>query len=81
MTEFGIVETKSRLSELIERAARGEDIVITRGGIADARLMLPPALDARGQAFGLVARIRHSRTAYSLSGAVSTRHLREEGRR
>jgi prevent-host-death family protein len=43
-----VYEAKTRLSELIERAARGEEIVLAKGGIPKARLMpLPAALAAR----------------------------------
>jgi prevent-host-death family protein len=39
MTNFGVHEAKTSLSELLRRAADGEDIVITRGGNAVARLV------------------------------------------
>ena len=41
MTTVGIFEAKNRLSELVERALRGEEIVITRRGEQVARLMPP----------------------------------------
>ena len=81
MTEIGIFEAKNRLSELVERAARGEEIVITRRGEQVARLMPPLALDASGQARTLAARIRRSRTGRDLSGDTSIRDMIEEGRR
>jgi prevent-host-death family protein len=62
MTTVGIFEAKNRLSELVERAARGEEIVITRRGEHVARLMPPRAPDALGQAHALARRIRHSRS-------------------
>jgi len=62
MTTVGIFEAKNRLSELVERAARGEEIVITRRGEHVARLMPPRAPDALGQAHALASRIRHSRS-------------------
>ena len=37
MTSVGIFEAKNRLSELVARAARGEEIVITRRGEQVAR--------------------------------------------
>jgi prevent-host-death family protein len=36
---FGISEAKQKLSELVERAAQGEEIVITRRGKERARLV------------------------------------------
>ena len=81
MTTVGIFEAKNRLSELVERAARGEEIVITRRGEQVARLMPPLALDTLGQARTLAARIRKSRTGQGMGGGVSIRDLIEEGRR
>ena len=42
--QWGIYEAKTKLSELIERVAAGEEIVITRHGTPVARLV-PPAAD------------------------------------
>ena len=81
MTTVGIFEAKNRLSELVERAARGEEIVITRRGEQVARLMPPLVLDASGQARTLAARIRMSRAGRDLSGDISIRDMIEEGRR
>jgi prevent-host-death family protein len=38
MTQFGMHEAKTRLSELVARAEAGEDIVIARNGKPVARL-------------------------------------------
>ena len=81
MTNVGIFEAKNRLSELVERAARGEEIVITRRGEQVARLMPPRTPDALGQARTLAARIRQSRTGQGMGGGVSIRDMIEEGRR
>ncbi len=71
-TTFGLFEAKNRLSELVDRASRGEEV---------ARLV--PALkpDARAQAQALVQRIRRSRTGHPLGQGVSLRELIAEGRR
>ncbi len=81
MTTVGIFEAKNRLSELVERASRGEEIVITRRGEQIARLMPPRAVDTLELARTLAARIRQSRTAQSSAGGVSIRDMIEEGRR
>jgi prevent-host-death family protein len=81
MTTVGIFEAKNRLSELVERAARGEEIVITRRGEQVARLMPPRAPDTLGQARSLAARIRQSRAEQDLGGGISIRDMIEEGRR
>jgi prevent-host-death family protein len=38
MTEIGMHEAKTKLSQLVERAERGEEIVITRNGKPAVRL-------------------------------------------
>ena len=81
MTNVGIFEAKNRLSELVERAARGEEIVITRRGEQVARLMPPRTPDALGQARTLAARIRQSRIGQGMGGAISIKDMIEEGRR
>lgn len=39
MTEIGAFEAKNKLSELLDRAEQGEEIVITRRGKAVAKLV------------------------------------------
>ena len=81
MTTVGIFDAKNRLSELVERASRGEEIVITRRGEQVARLMPPRAPDALGQAQALASRIRRSRADQPPGDGVSIRDMIEEGRR
>ena len=81
LTTVGIFEAKNRLSELVERAARGEEIVITRRGEHIARLMPLRTPDAPGQARALAARIRKSRAGQTLGVGVTIRDMIEEGRR
>ncbi len=81
MTTVGIFEAKNRLSELVERAARGEQITITRRGEAIARLVPPETPNAQEQARALAARIRRSRAQHALGAGVSIRDLIEDGRR
>jgi prevent-host-death family protein len=51
MTEVGVHETKTHLSDLLRRVEAGEDIVITRGGEPVARLVAVEP--ARPRVFGL----------------------------
>ena len=53
-------ELKTRSGELIERAAAGEEIVITKRGVVKARMVPPDHFDARKQeqVFENIARIR-----------------------
>ena len=81
MTSIGIFEAKNRLSELVERAARGEEIVITRRGEQVARLVPPETRDSLEHARSLAARIRRSRAGQPLGGGTSIRDLIDEGRR
>lgn len=81
MNTVGIFEAKNRLSELVERALRGEEIVITRRGEAVARLMPPRTPDSLGSAQALAARIRRSRSGQSLGDGATVREMIEEGRR
>jgi len=39
MNEFGLFEAKNKLSELVSRAEKGEEILITRHGFPVARLL------------------------------------------
>jgi prevent-host-death family protein len=48
MTTVGAFEAKTKLSELLDRVERGEEIVITRRGKPAARLV-PPAADRAPQ--------------------------------
>lgn len=43
MQEIGAYEAKTHLSELLDRAAAGESITITRHGVPVAMLVPPPA--------------------------------------
>jgi prevent-host-death family protein len=42
---YNLYEAKTQLSELVERAARGEEIVIAKAGVPMARLSSLPAAD------------------------------------
>ncbi|MEO6050436.1 MAG: type II toxin-antitoxin system prevent-host-death family antitoxin [Pyrinomonadaceae bacterium] len=39
MTKVNMHEAKSRLSQLVELAKKGEDVVIAKNGVAEARLV------------------------------------------
>lgn len=82
METIGAFEAKTHLSELLQRAERGEEITITRHGRPVARLV--PVVDEQA-----VAAARHAeavdgfralRKRYSLGG-LKARDLINEGRR
>lgn len=59
MTEVGILEAKTTLSQLVQRVERGEEIVLTRHGKAVARLApLRPEGQRAADSGDLVARLR-----------------------
>lgn len=80
MASIGVFEAKNRLSELVERAARGEEITITRRGEIVARLVPPAAVAAGNQAVAAIEALRQARLAARLDGE-SLKALRETGRR
>jgi prevent-host-death family protein len=60
MSEVGLFDAKNRLSELVDRAERGEETVITRRGKAVAKLVPVSTLTASNieQARAAAERIR-----------------------
>lgn len=54
MTKVNVQDAKTRLSDLLARAERGEEIVIARSGVPVARLLAvtsPPARVFGGESF------------------------------
>ena len=78
MEDVGLFEAKTHLSELVERAEKGERIRITRRGAPVAVLGPLPRARERS-AREVVAHIREVRRGSRL-GEVSIRELIEEGR-
>ena len=81
---IGAYDAKTRLSEPLDRVARGAHIVITRQGKPVARLV-PEGGHDRAAAHAAVARIRALRAEIREQGVNLTdgeiRALRDEGRR
>jgi prevent-host-death family protein len=75
----GIFEAKQKFSELVERASKGEEIIITRRGKEQARLVPMPAERQRTlkEIFDSIT----SRPRIKLPKGVSIKSLIEEGRR
>jgi len=80
MTRVGVFEAKNRLSELIERAGKGEEITITKRGEVVARLVPPDSAGTRERAVRAVAELREARKGVLL-GDLTIKELIEEGRR
>ena len=86
MTEIGAFEAKNTFGTLLDRAERGEEIVITRHGKPVARLVPnTPRLD-QDQSLAAFQRIRErarrlQRQQPAPSDWPSLKKLRDEGRR
>jgi prevent-host-death family protein len=79
MSQIGAFEAKTHLSELLDRVAAGEELVIARRGRPVARLV--PVADANQQrAAEAVNRLRALRRGATLGG-IDWRELRDAGRR
>jgi prevent-host-death family protein len=71
-------EARMHFSQLLDRVARGEKIMITRHGIPVAMLVPPPAAEWQ-DVRAAVDRLRELRKGHSLAG-LTIRELIEEGR-
>jgi prevent-host-death family protein len=81
MTEVGVFDAKSRLSELVERALAGEPVVITRRGVTVVRLVpVEPGADRAQAARELADAIRRERAGRRLGPGVTIRELIDAGR-
>lgn len=79
MKTYGAFEAKNRLSELLARVERGEEIVITRHGHAVARLVPATEFD-REAAQSAIDQIKELRSQQTL-GDVDLKVLVSAGRR
>jgi prevent-host-death family protein len=75
----GLFEAKQKLSQLVARASKGEEIVITRRGKEQARLVPMPA--ERGRTLKEIFDSMMSRPRIRLPRGVTIKDLIEEGRR
>jgi prevent-host-death family protein len=78
MLQVGAYEAKTRLSQLIDQAAKGEEIIITKHGVPVAALV-PIAGSRKPDPKTVVAAIKEFRQGRRLEG-VSLRLMIEEGR-
>jgi prevent-host-death family protein len=75
----GIFEAKQKLSQLVDRASKGEEIIITRRGKEQARLVSMPA--ERQRTLKEIFDSIMSRTRIKLPKGATIKSLIEEGRR
>lgn len=83
MKEVGAFEATNKLSELLDRAERGEEIIITRHGKEAARLVPPRDTVNRDEARNALQRLREL-AKHEKHGAFDWEEwkaYRDEGRR
>jgi len=78
MLRVGAYEAKTRLSQLIDEAARGEEIIITKHGVPVAAL-IPVAGPRQKDPQAAIAAIKDFRRGRRLAG-LSMREMIDEGR-
>jgi prevent-host-death family protein len=79
MTTVGSYEAKTHLSQLLDRVAKGERILITKHGVPVAELV-PPDPRLKVGVDDTIAALKRFGKGRSLGG-LSIRELIEEGRR
>jgi prevent-host-death family protein len=79
MKEVGTFEAKTHLSALLDEVSRGGEVVITRRGVAIARMV--PAHTPRASAAGDPIARAKAFARHQTLGRVSWQKLRDEGRR
>lgn len=82
MTNYSVAEARNNLSDLIDRALKGEGVVITRHGkpVVEFKAIGVPAGPVRDEDIGWLARnrVRPARALAEDSGTLVSR-LRDEG--
>jgi len=78
MRRVGAYEAKTRLSQLIDQAAQGEEIIITKHGVPVAALV-PVAGPRQKDPQAAIAALKDFRRGRRLAG-LSIREMVEEGR-
>jgi len=76
----GLFQAKNELSALVERASKGEEIMITRRG-QEAAILAPADRRSRRTPQDVVEHIRQTRKGARLPAGYTLKRLVEEGRR
>jgi prevent-host-death family protein len=77
--DIGIYEAKSRLSQLVEKAEAGEEVILTRRGRAVAKIV-NVAPSARKDRARLLREVRSLSRRIKIPPSVSLREIIAEGR-
>lgn len=78
MRTVAVYEVKASLSHLLDQVEAGEEIKITRRGVAIARIV-PDHPPVKADIAALIAEIKTTRVNYTL-GDMDWREMAEEGR-
>ena len=79
MKSIGAYEAKTHFSRLLEEAAQGESVAITKNGVTVAWLVPPPA-ERRADTRAVIEELRELRRGVTLGG-LSLREMIAEGRK
>jgi len=80
MRSVGLFQAKNGLSELVERASKGEEFMITRRG-KEVAMLVPARRGSRRAPREVIDHIRQTREGAQLPKGYTLRRLIEEGRR
>lgn len=80
MSTVSLYEAKTHLSELLNRASKGEQITITKHGVPVALLVSPKQGMRKKDLSVVIQGIREFRSQHALGG-ISLRELIDEGRK
>lgn len=80
MSEYSVADTKNRLSELLDRAEKGEDVVVTRHGKPVAKITPLKTVPKRMTAKDLEWLDKHRvRPKKPIDATKLIRQMRDEG--
>jgi len=80
MRSVGLFQAKNGLSELVERASKGEEFMITWRG-EEMAMLVPASRRSRRPAREVIEHIRQTRKGARLPQGYTLRRLIDEGRR
>lgn len=82
MTDYSVAEARNKLSELIDRALKGEDVVITRHGapVVELRAKTPAPKRVTKESLDWLDKVRVGRVSEEDAGAFVSRMRDEDWR-
>jgi prevent-host-death family protein len=80
MSQYSVADAKNKLPELIDRALKGEDVVITRHGtpVVELKAVRPPAKPVTKAALDWLARNRVPRIKTTEDAGTRVSRMRDE---